>query len=87
MTLMEIDITKQCEAGLEFSRSDEALVYLYAPVKPEYADLGHRRIGLFDKNGFHYMDSERVGTTYRVESGYMANKGITWFKVYEISDL
>lgn len=77
---MDIDITSQCIVGLEFSKDREALVYLCAPGR---GGLEGRKIGLFDKSGFHYMRSVEKEGSYRVENGYAAHDGITWFKVFE----
>jgi len=73
------DITSQCTVELQCARSDEALIYLYAPIKD-----GHvATIGIFDKSGFHYMDGVEEEGVYCVEDSYLATRGVTWFKVTE----
>jgi len=68
----EVDITRQCRAVLEFSSDGEALVYLFHYEK---------KIGLFDKNGFHFMAYPNTAEECCIEDGTKVHEGIIWFKV------
>lgn len=79
--MKEVDITKECEVGLEFYPNGEALIYLY---RNKFATgKEKKKIGLFDRHGFHFMDDYGIRETYRVEDGFRTPVGITWFKVLE----
>ncbi len=66
------DITKECEAKLEFTFSGGALVYLF------YKEI---RIGLFDKKGFYYITG--LESEYEVDNSITTATPIIWFKVYK----